>query len=1289
MAFDSKYRHQHTDALGRLVQVYLQKEGYSGAVTPIVLGPGGFHREDSEPGSKEHECMRPWVGHIPIPGMSQGIIDDVFSDSAAWRVRVERDGVLDLLGPILKEDPARSGDLIPKRGELIAICGLGDLQERPFVHDDGTVASLLAEGRKPWIEWVLWILNKLDLELPVATSFQWYAVQMSAGTSPLEQHYVDPGNHVRLGETPPSCYEVLRKLLSGYDAFVHQKDGAWHIYQREQYAVSEMDRIIFPFDAYDGGGSATSDTVTVHETVPSHLYQLKGVRSRKRPAYSSVEVVYEHGTVESILENSQFVDFPKGSDEGARGWDLSGTAVVSKKDVGSAGGRTVFNRSLRLTTIQALLGATDAIALGGNTSHATNSTPVAVLSGVEYALLPRIFQELTPYARSAGQMVSVSAFLLVTLVTPGQTYYLSFETGDTEATWETASSSRVKISLPTEEWHRPEIAVEAIPADGTLTVRPEPAIERGRLGGQYATTYTWWDDIFLAPSGGEENVALAQTRVIDFVDRAKGPRMSVSVYDGTGPSSAHTSADRDSAGSLLTDWKVGPYDTEPASDLSRAQLMSHRRLAASRMGADVIEVGLSRLVDVSCIKAPVISGTVYLPVSIGENYYTCVKKVVAVEVRIDDFTADFDVLAGDGSSSLAAPSGSGAMQLLTAHQGEVADLSVRPALTVLSDAVGPGTIDTLPVESSANLATSHWALKAGKFLVVAGLNGGSWQFELAADQPPGADELSVVPVDLGTAFIPEGSGVYPATGALVSVQTQTRNAIEQMIRSGGGFTELTADIDGTVNALPVVAIPFALDDLWAIFIQSSHEEALGEQVDAVVADGAEANDQSIPIASALIQAKAGDRVYLADIALQTQFLQTAGLIQAAARQSGEREAICRIDPSAGVKVGGKWRVIGELDSLPVVDMKVAGKAGWKLTFTDPAGNIQTVTVSDHTGASASELPIQEQYMDVEAGTWLFHDTREKSAELRLTPGEFRAAAEDNQAARAVAILTGRHLTSGNPYTSFTIAALREDVADNTELILSMLHVGGTVTVTVYGDHVQGAEVLNVDPVNLPIDFVRLAFFVLPEAKVNATFQVQGDAILQRVEKNDVANQLNLDNSGLIVNSVKVHFDGPISTGDAFESENYAAGSDGWQMAGNGFVEVVFGGEMRIRGSGSTHVLEWDINETEGMIQWNDGFGGTTMAEIWYFATLNAMTMGISGEANIVLWGDAGSGDLIQMQTDRFACDGDMWLGGSGKKVGHYGSYGATKQTVTGTTEQEQIDSIMDALTAVTLVNDGR
>jgi hypothetical protein len=785
MAYGVKYQ-QVASFGGRTIGIYLEKSGFEGEPTDIVLGSGTLRRSDSGPDSSELAELRPWTAEIPVPPQHSDVIDDVFGDDATWRVRQEIDGQPDLLGFINKDRWEGDEDYFSGGSVLIAGDGIGLLQGIPLVAGDGTIGTLLSDGDKSWAEWVLFILNKLETEQPVRMAVERYAYQMDQGLPSVTQEMIPPTAWVQVGVQPPSCYEVLRSLLRGVGAFIYSRYGAWHVHERRKYEAASFPVLVIPHNHFTEAAATSTDTHTARFVIPSgnaewwHFHD--GSQSSRLPRWTSAEVKYDHGPLESIINNPGFERFPQGQDEGVDEWTLHGGAEIAIKSTNRSGG---LNRSVRLDNSVLTL--------------VRSVTQPVVLEGHSLLVNPRCFRELTAAAREDSKNVgAVDARVRVIAVgvDSGTTRYLKKTAVQSIGTWQDLVGDVARVKVASEEWQELEIRSAALPETSRIRIELLPVDEIVPTGAEKKTAYTWWDDVQVIPIDGARGGAFASTRMIDYVSRSGGARRDAIVVDhGQGPTSAHRGACRLSDGTLLSDYKDEPYGlAEEASGVTREQVLLHDVLEMSRMGLKRIQMTFVRQVEVDCVTAVQVAGGLFLPVAIDENVEDAVKECTLIEIARDPFAADFDALGADGADLLTGPAGSGVALLLQQRDDERGASAVISALTTLTLDVGPGIVDRIPIELTEPMTRDQEAMKEGKQITIGGLRGGMWQMVLSADQKGGDPFLYVVPYDLGTDFIPAGSGVTPSTADLYNVLTLTRDVTFNLIRQGS-LAQLTASYD--------------------------------------------------------------------------------------------------------------------------------------------------------------------------------------------------------------------------------------------------------------------------------------------------------------------------------------------------------------------------------------------------------------------------------------------------------------------------------------------------------------
>ena len=191
MAFNPVYQNEinvRRSGVG-IVRVTLLKEGFGGSVSEMRLAAPPVEPQGSKSGSDELTPLRPKKGALRLHASEQAVIDDVYADDKPWRIRIERAGVTDVVGPIRKHLRTTSDDRFSSEPlDLKYNDGLGPLEEVKFTNNDGQLYT----SQRSVIAWIAEILRKTGLGLDIASASEWYTPGMDAG-NPLEQEFIPPG----------------------------------------------------------------------------------------------------------------------------------------------------------------------------------------------------------------------------------------------------------------------------------------------------------------------------------------------------------------------------------------------------------------------------------------------------------------------------------------------------------------------------------------------------------------------------------------------------------------------------------------------------------------------------------------------------------------------------------------------------------------------------------------------------------------------------------------------------------------------------------------------------------------------------------------------------------------------------------------------------------------------------------------------------------------------------------------------------------------------------------------
>jgi len=248
------------------VTVSLLKQGYGGSVSTMRLASDPIEEQASTSDSDETVPLRPRKGVLRLAADQEGVIEDVYADDTPWRIRIEVDGTLDLIGPVRKHLRTTSDDKLSTAPlELKWNDGLGLLQDVDFRQpEDGR----LYQERRSIIGWIVEVLRKTGLGLDVAAASEWFTPSMSDPQNPLEQEWLGPERFVDDDGAPMTAFAVLEDLVQNKQAVLAQERGLWHVYQRSLFRFDTFDRWVYPSDWTDSDASPAAETYTAYVDVP-------------------------------------------------------------------------------------------------------------------------------------------------------------------------------------------------------------------------------------------------------------------------------------------------------------------------------------------------------------------------------------------------------------------------------------------------------------------------------------------------------------------------------------------------------------------------------------------------------------------------------------------------------------------------------------------------------------------------------------------------------------------------------------------------------------------------------------------------------------------------------------------------------------------------------------------------------------------------------------------------------------------------------------------------------------
>ncbi|MBJ6145745.1 hypothetical protein [Hymenobacter sp. BT559] len=330
-SYSARYLHTFLDADNVKWRLRIMQREYTGQ-PEVVRGQPGAVTLDWPGGATDHvftnflrgsECqlgLYLWYREQLLPLFS--------GDERLHRVELERvaDGLLFWKGYLLPEQYDVAFLNPPATFNLSATDGLGTLSDVPFV---GSAGQRL---RGDWTlkELVLFLLGKLDLDLPLNTLFNFYPSTASLASPAIEQIKIDVGQYADDKGKAWDCGKVLLALLTTFQARLYQERGAWWL---ERLAELSAGRVVY--QSYDPMGQPLADVpreplAEVRNPEEKVLRWVKGSqRQSLRPAVATITVPAEPGEKVNLLARA----LPKNTDLPASlpaSWSASPGAPVSQ-----------------------------------------------------------------------------------------------------------------------------------------------------------------------------------------------------------------------------------------------------------------------------------------------------------------------------------------------------------------------------------------------------------------------------------------------------------------------------------------------------------------------------------------------------------------------------------------------------------------------------------------------------------------------------------------------------------------------------------------------------------------------------------------------------------------------------------------------------------------------------------------------------------------------------------------------------------------------------------------------
>lgn len=217
--------------------------------------------------------------------------------------------------------------------EIDCVDGLGRLKNLAFVdHDTGENFN----GRMTYLKVIYNCLRRTavpDMELNTKIDIYYEGLLPPGGTNPggvdiLGQSEIEVERFYKNDEeTPMDCYEVLDSVLKEFKAVIRQRGGNWYVF-RPNDSTSESQTF---FRYKDGIRQAQSSVLQlranlgswINGSYPHHAGENQQIYIEK--AYKVLTINYQFGTVKSLIENPNFLNW---TSVAPAGWSVTpGTSI--------------------------------------------------------------------------------------------------------------------------------------------------------------------------------------------------------------------------------------------------------------------------------------------------------------------------------------------------------------------------------------------------------------------------------------------------------------------------------------------------------------------------------------------------------------------------------------------------------------------------------------------------------------------------------------------------------------------------------------------------------------------------------------------------------------------------------------------------------------------------------------------------------------------------------------------------------------------------------------------------
>lgn len=300
--YGPRYTHGFRDADNVPCLLQLFEREYTGPVQPITYAQPEPVVLDWPGGTTDHLFTSLVRGSECQLALYMATVSELLplysGDERLHRVEVSRAGQLLWKGFLLPEQFDVAFLTPPNTFSLSATDGLGTLSTIPFA---GAAGQAL-QGDWTLLELLLFLLAKLELDLPLHTLFNLYPKAAALASPALEQIRVDVSQYQDEKGKAWDCGKVLSAVLTTFQARLYQWAGAWWLER-----LIELQPTALTYVSYSPTGARLAGAVRVPLETIAPLsggrpgWQTAGQRQGLRPAVGHIAVAADPGELANYL----------------------------------------------------------------------------------------------------------------------------------------------------------------------------------------------------------------------------------------------------------------------------------------------------------------------------------------------------------------------------------------------------------------------------------------------------------------------------------------------------------------------------------------------------------------------------------------------------------------------------------------------------------------------------------------------------------------------------------------------------------------------------------------------------------------------------------------------------------------------------------------------------------------------------------------------------------------------------------------------------------------------------